>query len=415
MLEIVRVLEIAGMPAPHLPTLADLDVDNRRVFVRVDFNVPLEDGRVRDDTRIRASLPTLQQLRARGAKLVLASHLGRPKGAPDPKYAIEPVGERLAELLGTDVQLPDEVVGDAASKLAAELRPGQIVLLQNLRFHPGETKNDPKFAAALAALGDAYVNDAFGASHRAHASVVGVPTLVREKAAGLLLEAEVRALSRVVEAPEHPFVAIVGGAKVSDKLGVLTSLVDRLAAGDTLVIGGAMANTFLAAAGHELGGSLQEKDRAADCRTVVAKAEARKVALVLPLDLAVGEGTGATAARVVRVGEQALRPAEMALDVGPATVAAIGRTLTEAKMILWNGPLGMFENPAFAAGTLAVARAVADSAGFSVVGGGDSVAALVQAGVADRIDHVSTGGGASLELIEGKLLPGIAALGDGGR
>jgi len=403
------------MTAPF-PTLDDLDVDNRRVLVRVDFNVPLgplgtgERREVRDDTRIRETLPTLRLLRERGAKLVLCSHLGRPAGKGfEAAYSLEPVGARLAELLQVDVKLADEVVGDGVTKLVTDTRAGEVVLLENLRFEAGETKNDPRFATALAALCDAYVNDAFGACHRAHASVVGVPALVGDKAAGRLLEAELSALSRLVEAPQRPFVAIVGGAKVSDKLGVLVALVERLVAGDTLVIGGAMANTFLAAQGRSLGASLMEAERFKDAERVLTKASARDITVVLPVDLRVGTGIDATEARVVGVAHD-LQPGEMALDIGPATTERCAEAIAGAGMVLWNGPMGLFENPAFAAGTLAVARAVADCPGYCVVGGGDSVAAVQQAGVADRIDHVSTGGGASLEYIEGKTLPGVAAL-----
>ena len=399
------------MAQAALPSHTDLDVDNRRVFVRVDFNVPLgSGGTVRDDTRIVASLPTLKSLIDRGAKLIIASHLGRPKGAFEAKYAMEPVAGRLAELLGREVRVPaDEVVGDATTKLVGDLRAGQIVLLQNLRFHPGETKNDAKFSQQLASLCDAYVNDAFGASHRAHASVVGLPALVHAHAAGELLLGELKALSRLVEAPERPFVAIVGGAKVSDKLSVLVSLVERLVAGDTLVIGGAMANTFLAAGGAKLGASLQEADRYSDCRMVLEKASARDVVVVLPTDLRIGGSLEATSARVVPAAS-GLGDSELALDVGPDTAKRIVSIIGNAKMVLWNGPMGLFENAAFAEGTLAVARALADAKGFTVVGGGDSVAAVQQAGVADKIDHVSTGGGASLEYLEGKVLPGVEAL-----
>lgn len=399
------------MTARRFDTLDDLDVDNRRVLVRVDFNVPLSKTRtVRDDTRIRETLPTLRTLRERGAKLVVCSHLGRPEGRGfEADYSMEPVGARLAELLGIDVKLADEVVGDGVTKLVADTRAGEVVLLENLRFEAGETKNDPKLSAGLAALCDAYVNDAFGASHRAHASVVGVPGLVAAKAAGRLLEAELHALSRLVEAPVRPFVAIVGGAKVSDKLGVLVALVERLVAGDTLVIGGAMANTFLAAQGHSLGASLMEADRFKDAERVLAKAAARDVVVVLPSDLRVATSLEATEARVVSVAYE-LAANERALDIGPATAERCAGIIAKAGMVLWNGPMGLFENPAFAAGTLAVARAVADSPGFTVVGGGDSVAAVQQAGVADRIKHVSTGGGASLEYLEGKTLPGVAAL-----
>lgn len=397
--------------APNCPSHRDLDVDNRRVFVRVDFNVPLaEGGVVRDDTRIVSSLPTLKNLIERGAKLIIASHLGRPKGGYEAKYAMEPVAGRLAELLATEVRVPEEeVVGDAAIKLVADLRAGQVVLLQNLRFEAGETKNDPKLAAALASLADVYVNDAFGASHRAHASVVALPRLIRARGAGDLLLAEIAALSRLVEAPERPFVAIVGGAKVSDKLSVLVALVERLAAGDTLVVGGAMANTFLGAAGAELGASLQERDRYSDCKMILAKAAARDVRVVLPTDIRIGAGIEPTKARTVGA-LTGLVPADMALDIGPDTAQAIAKVVARAKMVLWNGPMGLFENAAFAEGTRTVARALADCSGFTVVGGGDSVAAITEAGLSDRIDHVSTGGGASLEFLEGKVLPGVAAL-----
>ncbi|MCH9685390.1 MAG: phosphoglycerate kinase [Deltaproteobacteria bacterium] len=399
------------MTASPFATLDDLDVDNRRVLVRVDFNVPLTgDGQVRDDTRIRGALPTLTTLRERGAKLVVCSHLGRPKGKVVPSLSLEPVGARLAELLSVDVKLADEVVGDGVTKLVTDARAGEVVLLENLRFSPGETSNDPKLAQALAALADAYVCDAFGACHRAHASVVGVPQLVGERAAGRLLEAELRSLSRLVTAPQRPFVAIVGGAKVSDKLGVLMALVERLAAGDTVVIGGAMANTFLAASGRELGASLMERERQNDARIVMTKAAARDIRVILPTDLLVGEGIDAPNARLHDVLAAPLGDAEMALDIGPATAKRCAAAIADAAMVLWNGPMGLFENPAFAEGTLAVARAVADCPGYCVVGGGDSVAAVSQSGVADRIDHVSTGGGASLEFIEGKTLPGVAAL-----
>jgi phosphoglycerate kinase len=398
-----------------IPKLADLDVDNRRVFVRVDFNVPLlpGGGTVRDDTRIQAAIPTLAQLRTRGARLIVASHLGRPKGKVVPALSMEPVAARLAALLDCDVRLPDEVTGDAATKLVGEARAGEVILLQNLRWDPGEEKNDAAFAAALADLADAYVNDAFGACHRAHASVVGVPERLPEKAAGLLLERELAALGRLVDSPEAPFCAVVGGAKVSDKLGVLVAVVDRLRAGDALVIGGAMANTFLAAGGADLGASLQEKDRYANCKMVLEKAEARDVEVVLPSDVLVGDGVEAEHARHVRLRGTALGASEMALDIGPESVERASAVIRRSKTVFWNGPMGLFENPAFAAGTLGVARAVAETEGYTVVGGGDSVAALQESGLADRIDHVSTGGGASLEFIEGKTLPGVAALTEG--
>jgi phosphoglycerate kinase len=392
-------------------TLDQIDVDNRRVFVRVDFNVPLtRNGTVRDDTRIQAALPTLRELRERGAKLVVASHLGRPKGKVVAELSMQPVGERLSELLDIDIKLPDEVAGDAAHKLVADARAGDVILLENLRFEPGETSNDPAFAALLAGMCDAYVNDAFGASHRAHASVVGVPERVGETAAGRLMERELSALARLLDAPAHPFVAIVGGAKVSDKLGVLVSLVERLTANDTLIIGGAMANTFLAAQGVSLGASLMETDRVRDCERVLNSAAARDVRVVLPSDLRVATSLDATEGRVHVVAGGALAANERALDIGPGTARRCADAIAGAAMLVWNGPMGLFENSAFAGGTMAVAEAVAACPGFCVVGGGDSVAAVQQAGLADRIDHVSTGGGASLEFLEGKTLPGVAAL-----
>jgi len=397
--------------APRLPRIDDLDVNNRRVFVRVDFNVPLNgDGTIRDDTRIRAALPTISALRTAGARIVLASHLGRPKGTVDPKLSLEPVAARLAELLECEVRLPDEVVGDGVTKLVLDNRAGQIVLLENLRFHPGETSNDPAFAQALASLCDIYVNDAFGASHRAHASIVGIPALIRDHAAGELLAREITALGRVISAAEHPYVAVVGGAKISDKLPVLLALLDRLRAGDAVIIGGAMANTFLAATGSELGRSLLETDRFSDCRSVATKAEARGIRLLLPSDLRVGDGLDATEAAVVPAFEVELPPSAMALDIGPVSARRFAEAIADAALVFWNGPMGLFENPVFAAGTLAVAEAVAACSGYTVVGGGDSVAAIQASGMADKIDHISTGGGASLELIEGKELPGLRAL-----
>ncbi len=392
-------------------SLSDLDVDNRRVLVRVDFNVPLDaDGTVRDDTRIRAALPTLRALRERSARLIIASHLGRPKGAFKPELAMEPVGARLAELLECEVRVPDEVIGDGVTKLVNDTTNKQVVLLQNLRFHPGETKNDPELAAGLASLADAYVNDAFGACHRSHASVVGVPAKIAARAPGLLLERELKSLRRLTHEPDRPFVAIVGGAKVSDKLSVLVALVEQFRAGDALLIGGAMANTFLAAAGGELGASLHEPDRFRDCKTVLEKAAARDIRVLLPTDVMVGHGLDTPEATHLRLGARPVGNEEMALDIGPDSIAQFGQILARAKTIFWNGPMGLFENPAFAQGTLGIAKAVAQSEAFSVVGGGDSVAALHESGLADQIDHVSTGGGASLELIEGKVLPGVAAL-----
>ncbi|RMG95122.1 MAG: phosphoglycerate kinase [Deltaproteobacteria bacterium] len=399
------------MAPPKLPRLDALDVDNRRVFVRVDFNVPLgNDGTVRDDTRIRAALPTLRSLRERGARLVVASHLGRPKGRVVPALSMEPVAARLAELLDCEVRLPDEVVGDAARRLVLETRAGQITMLENLRFHPGETSNDPEFAKALAELADAYVNDAFGTCHRAHASVVGVPRLIPERAAGRLLAKEVDALSKVAYDPAHPFVAIVGGAKVSDKAELLDALVRRLGRGDAVLVGGAMANTFLYARGEAVGASLVERDATATCRRIVDLAAGREVDLLLPVDAVVARSPEAARGEVRVVGRDPIAEDEAIYDIGPATAKAFAERLDGAATVFWNGPMGMFESPAFAEGTLAVARAVAACEGFTVVGGGDSLAAVAATGVGDRIDHLSTGGGASLAFVEGRTLPGIAAL-----
>nr|WP_280524006.1 phosphoglycerate kinase [Enhygromyxa salina] len=398
---------------PPMPAFDELDVDNRRVLVRVDFNVPLRghgDAReVSDDTRIRAALPTLQALLERDARLIVCSHLGRPKGGFDEALSMGPVAGRLAELLERPVRLPDEVVGDGVTKLVNDTRAGEIVLLENLRFEPGEEANDLEFARALAKLCDAYVNDAFGASHRAHASVVGVPQLVRDHAPGLLMTAELQALGRLVGGIEHPFVAVVGGAKVSDKLGVLVALTERLSAGDAIVIGGAMANTFLLARGRELGGSLVERDLIGECKRVFDKAGARDVRVILPADLRCGPSLDASEAKIVAVAD-GVPGDSLALDIGPRSEASFAGVIATAKTVFWNGPMGVFENPAFAAGTLAMAKAVAECPGYTLVGGGDSVAALNASGRAGDIDHVSTGGGASLEFIEGRELPGVLAL-----
>lgn len=409
-----QMAQVPNVPE-NLPSFEALDVDNRRVLVRVDFNAPLrgsgESRDVADDTRIRAALPTIRALLDRGARLVLCSHLGRPKGTVDPELSMAPVAGRLAQLLDRPVRLPDEVVGDGVTKLVNDTRAGEIVLLENLRFHPGETKNDPDFARALAKLCDAYVCDAFGACHRAHASVVGVPSLVRDHAPGLLLTKELDALSRLVGDVERPFVAIVGGAKVSDKLGVLVALTERLQAGDAIVIGGAMANTFLLARGGKLGASLVERERVGDCKRVFQKAGARDVRVLLPVDLRCGTGLDDPTATIVDAAD-GVAAGKLALDIGPRTEAAYAKVIADAKTLFWNGPMGVFENPAFAGGTMAVADAVAKCPGFTVVGGGDSVAALNAAGpeAFAAIDHVSTGGGASLEFVEGRELPGVVAL-----
>lgn len=384
----------------------ELALAGKRVFIRVDFNVPIEDGKVTDDTRIRASLPTIEYAIAQGARVVLASHLGRPKGKPKPEYSLEPAAQRLAELLGIgEVVLADDCVGDGPRKVVADLREGQVAMLENLRFHPGEEANDESFAKELAALADVYVNDAFGAAHRAHASVAALPALIRDRAAGKLMLRELEALDRIRLDPPRPYVAVLGGAKVSDKLGVVDALMSRI---DALLIGGAMANTFLAAQGHVLGKSRIESDKLEVARDVLKKAKERGVDLLLPVDLRCGDSLEATTATVTSL--EAVPAEAMALDVGPQTEKLFAERIGGAKCIFWNGPMGLFENDAFAAGSLAIARAMASSSGFTVVGGGDSVAAVQQAGLAASFGHVSTGGGASLEYLEGRVLPGVEAL-----
>jgi len=390
-----------------IKSVKELPVEGKRVFVRVDFNVPLTPARgVADDARIRAALPTIQHLIERGARLVLASHLGRPKGGPDPQYSLEPVGARLAELIGKDVVLTDEPVGDGARKVVADLRDGQVALLENLRFHPGEEQNDDGFARALAAYCDVYVNDAFGTAHRAHASTVGMIKHVAYKGAGFLMIKEVEFLSRLLGDVDKPYVAVIGGAKVSDKIAVLDSLANRV---DKMLIGGAMANTFLKAQGKDVGKSRIEEDKLALARAFLKKADEKNVAIFLPRDVVVATSLDEPTGRIVSV--DAIGPADMALDIGPETVRGFSDELSRARTIFWNGPMGVFEKKPFAAGTMGVARAVAaNRRAVSVVGGGDSAAAVEEAGVVDQITHMSTGGGASLELIEGKTLPGIAAL-----
>jgi phosphoglycerate kinase len=386
----------------------ELDLAGKRVFCRVDFNVPLNSaGEVTDDTRVQAALPTLMHVLKAGGKLICASHLGRPKGKVNDKLRLEPVGAVLARLLGGDYQVlaVDESAGDGARKVIQDMTDRDIVLLENLRFNPGETKNEEGFAKALAKLADVYVNDAFGTAHRAHASTAGMVPHVAEKAAGFLMMKEVDTLGRLLGEIERPFVAVLGGAKVSDKIEVMESLLGRV---NALLVGGAMANTFLKAQGGQLGKSLVEDDKLDLANRILKRADAKGVKVLLPTDVLVAEALDAPAGQLVPANQ--VPEGQMALDIGPDTRERFAAELAGARNIFWNGPMGVFEQPAFADGTMAVARAVAASEARSVVGGGDSVAAIKRSGIADQIGHISTGGGASLELLEGKTLPGIAAL-----
>ena len=387
-------------------TVRDIDFKGKRVFVRVDYNVPMDKaGKITDDTRMRATLPTLNYLLDQGTSLVLAAHFGRPKGGPSPELSLAPVAASLTLLLGRKVKFAADCVGPIAETAAAALQPGEVLMLENLRFHPEEEKNDPVFAKGLAALADVAVNDAFGVSHRAHASVEGI-TKFLPMVAGFLMEKELDFLGRAVTNPERPYAAIIGGAKVSDKIGVIANLLTKV---DVLLIGGGMANTFFAAQGYAVGKSLIEPDKISLAKELIAKAKELGVKLLLPSDVVVADKFAADATcRVTPV--DTIGPDEMALDIGPATSVAFRAALDGAKTIVWNGPMGVFEMDAFAKGTEAVALAVANSDAVSIVGGGDSVAALEKIGLAGSITHISTGGGASLEFLEGKILPGVAAL-----
>lgn len=388
-------------------TLEDLDVRGKRVLVRVDFNVPLHDGVVGDDTRIRAAIPTIQYILEREGKAILISHLGRPKGEPDPALSLGPVAERLQDLLSERVRFVSNTTGAAVREAIAELPVGGVILLENTRFHPGEKMNAPEFASELASLADVYVNDAFGSAHRAHASTDGVARKVKHAALGLLLKKEIEVLSKLIEDPEHPYVAVLGGAKVSDKIGVIENLLGRV---DSLLVGGAMSYTFLKALGHEVGDSRVEEDKLEIAAELYERAGGK---IKLPIDHVAARAFDNEAEH--RTVDDSILPGEMGLDIGGKTVEDYREIVVSAKTAVWNGPMGVFEMPNFAKGTFAMAEALAeatDHGALTVVGGGDSVAAITQAGYESRVSHVSTGGGAMLEFLEGKTLPGIAALSD---
>jgi phosphoglycerate kinase len=392
-------------------TIRDLTLDGQRVFIRVDFNVPVKDGAIGDDTRIRASLPTIRYAleHVGSGTVILASHLGRPKGQPKPELSLKPVAERLQQLLGRPVVFSSDAVGDAAEAAVRQAGPGGIVLLENLRFHAGEERNDPAFAAELARLATVYVNDAFGTAHRAHASTEGMIHLVRHKAAGLLMASELEHLGHALESPARPFVAVLGGAKVSGKLEVIENLLGRV---DALLIGGAMAYTFLKARGLPVGRSLVEDNLLDTARDIDGRARGRDLQFALPSDHVVADRIESGAPHATLEIEDPAIGERMGVDIGPKTCAAYAQRLAKARTVVWNGPMGVFEIDAFAAGTLAVARAVAAVGGTTIVGGGDSIAAVAKAGVTDAITHISTGGGASLEFLGGAVLPGVAALPD---
>lgn len=393
-----------------IKSLADIEVEEKRVFCRVDFNCPLtgegENITITDDTRIRAALPTIKNLMERNARIILASHLGRPRGdGYEAEYSLAPIGERLAELLDCDIVMPEDCIGGAVKKLANELQPQEIMLLENLRFHSGEEKNDSHFADALAANADVYVNDAFGAAHRAHASIVGVPARIEERAAGFLMQKEVDALSQLFNNPPRPFVAILGGAKVRDKLDVIDHLLNSV---DALLIGGGMAYTFLKARGIDVGGSLVDETKVHWAGKMLRRADTKGIQILLPIDHVATQTFTATSG--TNFPKPEIPDGWLGMDIGPQTIAEFSRAISEAGTVLWNGPMGVFERAAFANGTNSIAAAIADNPGLTIVGGGDSVSALHKAGFADKVRHVSTGGGASLEFLEGKVLPGIKAL-----
>jgi phosphoglycerate kinase len=385
-------------------TVRDIDLKGKRVLMRVDFNVPMADGAVTDDKRIRAALPTIHYVLDQGASLILMSHLGRPKGGPDPQFSLKAASEALAKLLGKPVQMAPDCIGPEVEALAKALKPGDVLMLENVRFHKEEEKNDPEFAKKLAALGDVYVNDAFGSAHRAHASTEGVARYL-PAVSGFLMEQELEYLSRATENPARPYVAILGGAKISDKIAVVENLLSKC---DTLIIGGGMANTFLAAKGYNMQDSLVEENSLETAKEIMEKAGGK---LLLPVDAVVADKFDAEAdSRVVDVDK--VPAGWRMLDIGPKSIALFGDVLKSAKLVVWNGPMGVFEFPRFAEGTFAIAKLLATTGATTVIGGGDSASAVKKAGVAKQMTHVSTGGGASLEFLEGKELPGVAALND---
>ena len=389
-------------------TIEDINVKNKKVLVRVDFNVPLDaEANITDDTRIRAALPTIQYLLGQQAKVILMSHLGRPKGEFKPEFSLRPAAKRLSELLGVKVTMAEDVIGEDAKKAVAEIKDGEVVLLENLRFHKEETKNDPEFAKSLASFGEVYVNDAFGTAHRAHASTEGVAHYL-PAVAGYLIKKELDVMGKALSNPEKPFVAILGGAKVSDKIGVIENLIEKV---DTLIIGGGMAYTFFKARGYEIGKSLLEADKVELAKSLEEKAKAKGVKFLLPVDNVIAQEFKADAAN--KVVDSDMIPADwQGLDIGPKTRELFGEEIKNAKTVVWNGPMGVFEMPAFAKGTQAIAEYMSQCNGTTIIGGGDSAAAVQQMGYAEQMTHISTGGGASLEFLEGKVLPGVAALND---